>query len=97
MELKPVRNTKKCRTNIGEADRLWDAHATGRCFANGANRPVADICEERVRVSTGRVLGEAHQARGWRSIGRIVGPPGDLPGENRSERFDLLDHEVEER
>ncbi len=43
MELKPVRNTKICRTDIEEAERLWDAHATGRRFANGANRPGTGI------------------------------------------------------
>ena len=46
---------------------------------------------------SGRALGVVYQARVWWSICRIVGSTGSLPGENRSERFDLLDHEVEER
>jgi len=32
MELKPVRNARNCRTDIEEAERLRDTHATGEVF-----------------------------------------------------------------
>lgn len=42
MELKPVHDTTDSQADCEETERLWDAHATGRYMADGANRPQPD-------------------------------------------------------
>ena len=67
MELKPVRNARNCRTDIEEAERLRDTHATGEVF-----------CQRRESANYGRTMTDLISRLGVRYLADS-GHVGDLP------------------